>query len=445
MSKRLETKKLNKERRKNMDVKAIQLKIVQRRLSKASKEYLDRLFLEAKWFENYLLSQEGGAVFENDFSKEKSIPVYYKTEASDEWLIEEREFNSLSSQMRQIIQTKITDNIYGLSESKKNGRSVGRLKFKSEVNSVSLKQFDNTYKLNFAKQSIRLQRHNRWLRVRGMDQFKSGDEFANAKLVRKPDGIYLHVTIYRNPEPVTRKDQVLGIDFGLENNFILSNGLTVNTRLEETERLKFLQRKLARQEKGSNNWWKTKKSIQKEYQKINNQKTEATNQFISYIKQEFKYIFFQDENLSAWKRKKGYVSSGKKIQHSIMGRVKQELQKLDGAYMLPKYAPTTAWCPVCGNKTKHFVDKRTFSCPHCNHEMNRDLHAALNMIILGVSCATEHSASKNEIVRFFEEGLKTLVAQEELTEADAIALVTSIKQQASLSVKQEDVLSLAAH
>ena len=432
MSRRLETKKLNQERRKNMDIKVIQLKLVQRRLSKASKEYLDRLFLEAKWFENYLLSQEDGAVFENDFSKEKSIPVYYKTEASDEWLVEERELISLSSQMRQSIQTKITDNIYRLSESKKNGRSVGRLKFKSEVNSVLLKQFDNTYKLDFRKQSIRLQRHRRWLRVRGMDQFKPGDEFANAKLMRKPDGIYLHVTIYRKPKPVKRKDQVLGIDFGLENNFILSNGLTVNAQLRETERLKYLQRKLARQEKGSNNWWKTKKAIQKEYQKINNQKTEATNQFINYVKTEFRYIFFQDENLSAWKRRKGYVRGGKKIQSSIMGRVKQQLQKLDGAIMLPKFTPTTAWCPVCGNKTKHFVDKRTFSCPHCDHKMNRDLHAALNMIILGVSCATEHSASKNEIVRFFEEGLKTLVLEGELTEADTIALVKSIKQQATL-------------
>lgn len=445
MSKALETRRLNKERRKHMEIKAIQLKLVHRRLSKASKEFLDRLFLEAKWFENYLLSQEDGAVFENNFSKKKSIPVYYKTETADEWLVEERELSSLSAQMRRGIQAKIIGNINGLSRSKKNGQNVGRLKFKSEVNSVPLVQFGQTYKLDFKKQSVRLQKHNRWLRVRGMDQFKSGDEFANAKLVRKPDGIYLHVTIYRNPEPVTRKDQVLGIDFGLENNFILSNGLTVNIRLEETERLKFLQRKLARQEKGSNNWWKTKKSIQKEYQKINNQKTEAANQFISYLKTEFRYIFFQDENLTAWKRRKGYVRGGKKIQHSIMGTVKQRLQKLDGAIMLPKYTPTTAWCPVCGNKTPHFVDKRTFSCPLCNHKLNRDLHSALNMIILGVSCATEHSASKNEIVRFFEEGLKTLVAQEELTEAVALALVTSIKQQANLGAKQVDVLSLAIH
>lgn len=96
--------------------------------------------------------------------------------------------------------------------------------------------------------------------------------------------------IYGTEHP-THKDQVLEIDFGLENNFILSNGLTVNEQLKETERLKFLQRKLARQEKGSNNWWKTKKSIQKEHQKINNQKTEATNQFINYVKTEFKYIF----------------------------------------------------------------------------------------------------------------------------------------------------------
>ena len=61
-----------------------------------------------------------------------------------------------------------------------------------------------------------------------------------------------------------------------------------------------------------------------------------------------------------------------------------------------------------------------------------------------MSCTTEHSASKNEIVKFFEEGLKTLVSQEELTEADTIALVTSIKQQAKLSAKQGDVLTLVA-
>src|SRR5574344_597174 len=445
MSKRLETKTLNPERRKNMDIKVIQLKLVHRRLSKASKEFLDRLFLEAKWFENYLLSQEDGAVFERDFSKNKAVPVYYKTEDCPEWLIEEREFSSLGSHMRQGIQAKVMGNINGLSQSKKKGHKTGRLKFKSEVNSVPLKEFDNTYKLDFRKQSIRIQKHRRWLRVRGMNQFRPGDEFANAKLMRKPDGIYLHVTIYRNPEPIQRKDQVLGIDFGLENNFILSNGLTVNVRLEETERLKFLQRKLARQEKGSNNWWKTKSAIQKEYQKINNQKTEATNQFISYIKQEFKYIFFQYENLNAWKHRNGYVRGGKKVQRSIMGRVKRQLQRLGGAYMLQKYTSTSAWCLVCENKTSHTVDKRTFSCPHCGHKLDRDLHAALNMIILGVSCATEHSASKNEIVRFFEEELKTLVAKEELTEAETTALIKSIKQQAILGVKQEDVSSLAAH
>lgn len=427
-----------------MDIKVIELKIVQCRLSKASKEFLERLFLEAKWYENYLLSQEDGAIFGSDFSKNKVIPVYYKTDNSTEWLVEERGLSSLSAQMRQSIQTKLVNNIVGLSKAKKAGCSIGRLKFKSEVNSVPLRQYNATYKLDFDKQSIRIQKHSKWLRVHGMDQFKSDDEFANANLVSKPDGIYLHVTIYRNPEPRIRRGQVLGIDFGLKDNFILSNGLTVNTKLEETERLKFLQRKLSKQTKGSTNWWKTKQAILREYQKINNQKTEATNQFINYVKTEFKYIFFQDENLSAWRRRSGYVHGGKKIQHSIMGRVKQELQKLNGAFMLPKYVPTTAWCPICGNKTKHTVDKRVFSCPHCGHKLNRDIHSALNMIILGVSCATEHSASKKEIVMFFKEGLKTLVSQEELTEADA-ALVLSIKQQAKPSAKQEDVSSLVTH
>lgn len=39
-----------------MDVKCYELKIVEKRLNKAQKEQLERLFLEGKWFYNHILS-----------------------------------------------------------------------------------------------------------------------------------------------------------------------------------------------------------------------------------------------------------------------------------------------------------------------------------------------------------------------------------------------------
>ena len=209
------TKQANSERRSNKSVKTIKLKILWRKLSKATKQYLIDVFNEAKWFENYLIGLDDNSIYDVDYSKLKSVPVHYKTHSNEDWSVEDRELNNISSQMTQGIQTRIINNISGLHSSKKNGRKVGKLKFKSEVNSIPLKQYNNTYYLDLDTQRIKLQKCNKLIRVRGMDQFKPGDEFANAKLIKKPDGIYLHVTVYRENEKVHRNEDFVGIDFGM--------------------------------------------------------------------------------------------------------------------------------------------------------------------------------------------------------------------------------------
>ena len=125
-----------------------------------------------------------------------------------------------------------------------------------------------------------------------------------------------------------------------------------------------------------------------------------------------------------------------------MGRVKSKLKDVENAIMLPKSAPTTALCPICGIKTKHFPDKRTFSCPNCGHELDRDLHSTLNMIILGMPCATEYSASKKDIVMLFEKVLKNLVNVGKLAGAEAFSLLNAVKRVVSNSKKQEGTPSL---
>lgn len=50
--------------------------------------------------------------------------------------------------------------------------------------------------------------------------------------------------------------------------------------------------------------------------------------------------------------------------------------------MLDRSVATTATC-VCGKKTKHTPDKRTYECEFCGYTADRDTHAARNMILLG--------------------------------------------------------------
>lgn len=69
----------------------------------------------------------------------------------------------------------------------------------------------------------------------------------------------------------------LGIDFGCQTSFTMSDGSKVNSYIEETDHIKKLQRKLQRQQKGSNNRWKTRSKLKKQYQRLTNLKNEYAN------------------------------------------------------------------------------------------------------------------------------------------------------------------------
>lgn len=94
-------------------------------------------------------------------------------------------------------------------------------------------------------------------------------------------------------------------------------------------------------------------------------------------------MFIQDEMISSWRTKKSKARGSKKIQHSILGKVKAKLTSQDNVIVLPKWVATTAWCPECGASNKHELKKRTYSCPSCGYTADRDVHSAQNMILLG--------------------------------------------------------------
>jgi transposase len=87
---------------------------------------------------------------------------------------------------------------------------------------------------------------------------------ANANLIKKPDGYYLKVTAYinkKNFKEKTSNRKEIGLDFGIKTNITTSEGEKLDISIEESDRLKKLQRELFRRTKGSNNRYKTIKKI----------------------------------------------------------------------------------------------------------------------------------------------------------------------------------------
>lgn len=331
------------------------------------------LFLEGKWFYNHVLnlhsSLELGKINTTGI---KTIEKFNKDRQK-----ETIQLKFISAAQKQAILTRMISNEKTISSLVKRGRQKhGNLQFKSELNCIPLKQYGQTY--NFKSfNKVKIQGISGTVLVRTGNQLQVVDELANANLIRKPDGFYLKVTAYINKEnfkEIKTNGKEIGLDFGIKTNITTSEGEKLDVSVEESERLKKLQRQLFRRIKGSNNRCKTIKLIQREYQKLSNRKQDKANKIVSKLKI-YETIVIQDEQISNWHN--GLF--GKQVQHSCMGLIKSKLKQLSQTVVLDKWIPTTKLCPRCGRKHNMSLDKRTYIC-ECGYQEDRDIHSARNML-----------------------------------------------------------------
>ena len=142
------TLKQTKERRNSMTCKVIKCKVVSNSLSNSVKEQLHQLFLESKWLYNFILASEDISKFN---TKINSVSIKIKDS------FEQRSLKQISAQMKQGIHTRIFSSMSTLKALKRKGYKIGKLKFKSEINSVPLKQHTQTFTILKNQKRIKIQ------------------------------------------------------------------------------------------------------------------------------------------------------------------------------------------------------------------------------------------------------------------------------------------------
>ena len=365
-----------KNTRKRRQIQTVQVREIKLNPTKEQATLLNRVFLEAKWLRNDALSH--GI---RGYVAGKTVQVKNR-----DGKLETRVLTTIGSQIKQSVISSLVQDARTLAKKKKRGYKVGKLKFVRQVNSVDLKQYKSTYNIFPQENAVKIQNIGTKIRAYGLNQLCDidGRELANAKLVKKPSGFYLKITTFINTDVWLELDKKrfnpgtsIGIDMGVKTHLTLSDGRKFNVLVPETKRLKRLQKKLHRQyTKGekSKNYLKTLNLLKREYEKMDNLKDEKSRKIVSELLK-YEDIYFQDENLSAWK-----VLWGKRLHHSVLGRVKTLLVNHPRAHMLDKYMATTQTCPECHKKTKHSLDKRVYVCSYCGYSNDRDIHAAQNMM-----------------------------------------------------------------
>ena len=137
------TRQATRERRKSQTIKTYTLKVNNQKLSKQQQEYLRKIFIEAKWFYNFLLQND----ISLNYNDVKEILKQYTVKIKKKDVFEDRKLEYLSSSLKRQLHQRICNSIKALSVLKaKHIQSVGRLKFTPQINSIDYPQYKITWR-----------------------------------------------------------------------------------------------------------------------------------------------------------------------------------------------------------------------------------------------------------------------------------------------------------
>ena len=190
--------------------KTFRFKIDYNNLNKQQKEYIKMLFVEAKWIYNYLISQDD--IY--SFNYKDLNQVTHKDKNKNDIV---SDIQYVRSSVKQELITQIVNQIKGLSKLKKKGHKVGKLKFKSEFNSIKLKQYNVTHSLRGNK--FKIQGIKDLIRVRGIEQLKKykNIDYTTANLLYDGINYYIALTCFIDKDNTEKqyKNDIVGIDMGV--------------------------------------------------------------------------------------------------------------------------------------------------------------------------------------------------------------------------------------
>lgn len=381
------------------------------------REALRRIFLEAKWFYNWVVADIEERL-NDETAKVKTVEIKVENH------FEERELLRLPAQVKQEMLKEIRQALKALSTQKKNGRRVGKLKFKSRRTTISLKQPGNTFRfLNSQRTKVRIQNLGKF-RVLGARNVPEQTEVAKGFLQARADGYHLLLVCYMWPEDErqARKHkedfkQAIGVDLGIKEQVVFSNGLRVAWQVEENERLKRVQTLYNKIKAGElkvkrpkRKLKRLKRIMEREHLRIKYRRKDIENKLVSYFKR-YDVVVFQNDSIKAWHE--GWF--GRQVQHSALGGLTARLKALKespatpGVKVVPKFLRTSSVCARCNAVFEIRLSVRKFRCPDCGWVCDRDWNAALAMLKATVGLGrSEGGLEQKELLPMPEEA-ETLI------------------------------------
>ena len=225
----------------------------------------------------------------------------------------------------------------------------------------------------------RLQKYNKNIRSATLSKTKSGNFFLSILIEMENTEL----------EKFEHTNEQVGIDLGVKNFVITSDGYVFENKhflKKEEKKLNRLQRQLSRKVKGSNNREKQRVKIAKLFERMTNKKDAYIHYVVNELLKSYDTIFMEDLNVQGMLRNH---SLAKAISEVGFSRLKQVIttKALDNGkqvIFIDRFYPSSKTCSVCGYKKEDLkLSDRKWTCPNCGAKHDRDINAAVNILLEG--------------------------------------------------------------
>jgi len=285
--------------------------------------------------------------------------------------LEKPQLNMVYSKVLQMVNYQLWSNIHALAGAKRNGRKVGKLRFKGGWFKT----------LNFNQSGFKLEGGKLWLsKVGAINVRLHRSIMGKIKAViikRMLSGVWFAVfqvetsTSVRLPET----EKAVGLDVGVKYFLSDSDGRQIeNPKFYERtlERLRVVHRVLSRKKKGSRNRAKAKVKLARIYERLGNQRNDFLHKLSRFYVNNYDVIAVEDLNV------KGMVSN-----HCLALKIH------DASWS--KFFQMLSYKAENAGRTLVKVDPRGTSREYKHGELDRDYDASLNILERGLSALGRRS------------------------------------------------------
>lgn len=263
-------------------------------------------------------------------------------------------------------------------------------KFKTKKRSKDSAKFINSVNFDFENWTVKLPKLGKIALCKNRTFDQSTCKQGTCTVTRDHCGTYWCVITVDDlqPKPTKAKlvkDNAVGIDLGIKDYAILSDGTKYSNpkHLKQSQKkLAHLQRVFARTQKDSKNHERMRVKVAKCYRSISNQRNDFLHKLSTYLVRNYNTICLENLNVKGMEQNHKLARAIQDVAWSEFVRQLEYKSEWYGKNVLfiGRFDPSSKLCHKCGYIYKDLSLKiREWTCPVCGEHHDRDVNAAINI------------------------------------------------------------------